>query len=197
MPAVQALSQHATTAWTATHVDRVRTRSDAGQPAFQLKPDNGPVREAPVATRGAGHDRALLDGYRFVQAWLHAAARGNGIIATGSSVLGKLLPALGVASGAAQVWKGWNELDSHDGGPLSIIGSRTGRSGLLNVPAGALAFVSGVGTAIGGAITRRGAGVRRRQARPPARRDPAGSVRPHAPRARLTSRSRCGCARIG
>jgi hypothetical protein len=167
---------------------------DAGLPAFQLKPDNGPVREAPLATRGTGHDRALLDGvtfdrptemvsttltnfvervtgtrdersgralsqtllagYQFVQAGLHAAARGSGVIATGSSVLGKVLPALGVASGAAQVWKGWNELESHDAGPLSILGSRTGRSGLLNVLAGALAFVPGVGTAIGGAVTR-------------------------------------------
>lgn len=161
---------------------------------LKLAPDNGYVRAAPMATKGTGHDRALLDGvtldrptemvsttltnvveritgtrdertgralsqtllagYQFVQAGLHAAARGSGIVATGSSVLGKVLPTLGVASGVAQVWKGWNELESHDGGPLAILGSRTGRSGLLNVLAGALAFVPGVGTAIGGALTR-------------------------------------------
>jgi hypothetical protein len=95
-----------------------------------------------------------LAGYQFAQAGIHHAARGQGLLATGSSVLGKVLPAIGVTAGAMQVWKGWNELQDHSGGPLAILGSRTGRSGLLNVLAGALAFVPGVGTAIGGAVTR-------------------------------------------
>lgn len=116
------------------------------------------VAESITGTRDARVGRALnqvgLAGYQFVQAGLHHAARGQGIIATGSSVLGKVLPTLGIAAGAAQVWRGWNELESHDDGVLSILGSRTGRSGLLNVLAGALAFVPGVGTAIGGAVTR-------------------------------------------
>jgi hypothetical protein len=116
------------------------------------------VVESITGTRDARTGRALsqvgLAGYQFIQAGLHHAARGQGIIATGSSVLGKVLPALGVASGAAQVWRGWNELESHEGGVLSILGSRTGRSGLLNVLAGALAFFPGFGTAIAGAVTR-------------------------------------------
>jgi len=167
---------------------------DAGLPAFERSPNAPAPTAAPPASRGTGHDRALLDGvtldrptemvstaltnlvervtgerdgrsgraltqvllagYQFVQAGLHHAAAGKGIVATGSSVLGKVLPALGVASGAMQVWKGWSELESHDGGPLAILGSRTGRSGVLNVIAGALAFVPGFGTALGGAVTR-------------------------------------------
>ena len=191
--AVQA-TQAAGASWAHAYVDRVRARIDAGLPAFELPPDQGPQRAAPTPTGGVGHERdwtdgvtldrpteivptfltnvvesitgsrdersgralsqVLLAGYQFIQAGLHHAARGQGIVATGSSVLGKLLPSLGVAAGAAQVWKGWNELESHDGGPLSILGSRTGRSGLLNVLAGALAFFPGVGTAVGGAVTR-------------------------------------------
>lgn len=95
-----------------------------------------------------------LAGYQFAQAGLHHAARGQGFIAAGSSVLGKVLPAIGVAAGVAQVIKGWSELEDTSAGPLSILGSRTGRSGVLNVVAGALAFIPGVGTAVGGAITR-------------------------------------------
>lgn len=116
------------------------------------------VVESLTGTRDARTGRALtqvgLAGYQFIQAGLHHAAQGQGIIAAGSSVLGKVLPAIGVASGAAQVWRGWNELQSHEDGLLSILGSRTGRTGLLNVVAGALAFVPGFGTAIGGALTR-------------------------------------------
>lgn len=103
---------------------------------------------------GRAASQVLLAGYQFAQAGIHHAARGQGIIATGSSVLGKLLPSIGVGLGAMQVWKGWNELQDTSGGPLAILGSRTGRSGLLNVVAGALAFVPGVGTAIGAAATR-------------------------------------------
>ncbi|MCW2921134.1 MAG: hypothetical protein JWL76_1008 [Thermoleophilia bacterium] len=175
-------------------MDGVRARVDAGLPAFDRKPDQGPAAPPPPATKGTGYDRALLDGvtldrpteivptaltnvdervtgtrddrdgralmqvglagYQFVQAGLHHVAAGKGIVATGSSVLGKVLPTIGVVSGVAQVWRGWNELENHDGGPFAILGSRTARSGLLNIVAGALAFVPGVGTAIGGAVTR-------------------------------------------
>ncbi len=116
------------------------------------------VVESVTGTRDARVGRALtqvgLAGYQFIQAGLHYAAQGTGLLAAGSSVLGKVLPAIGVASGAAQVWQGWNELESHDGGVLSVIGSRTARSGLLNMAAGVLSFVPGFGTAIGGAVTR-------------------------------------------
>lgn len=119
------------------------------------------VVESMSGRRDERHGRALsqvlLAGYQFAQAGLHHAARGQGVLATGSSMLGKLLPTAGVALGVAQVWRGWNELEDTSGGPLAILGSRTGRSGLLNVVAGALAFVPGVGTAIGGALTRLGA----------------------------------------
>ena len=116
------------------------------------------VVEGLTGTRDERDGRALMQvglaGYQFVQAGLHHVASGQGIVATGSSALGKILPTIGVVSGVAQVWRGWNELEHHDGGPLAILGSRTGRSGLLNIVAGALAFVPGVGTAIGGAVTR-------------------------------------------
>ncbi|MCW2955918.1 MAG: hypothetical protein JWO69_787, partial [Thermoleophilia bacterium] len=46
------------------------------------------------------------------------------------------------------------ELESQDEGLLSIIHSRTGRTGLLQVIAGALLFVPGVGPALAGAATR-------------------------------------------
>ncbi len=188
------MTQSGVSAWASAYVDNVRARVDAGLPAFERKPDQGPATPPPPASRGTGFERAPLDGitldrptdivptvltnlvegltgtrderdgralmqvglagYQFVQAGLHHVAEGKGIVATGSSVLGKVLPTIGVVSGVAQVWRGWNELERHDGGPLSILGSRTGRSGLLNIVAGALAFVPGVGTAIGGAVTR-------------------------------------------
>lgn len=103
---------------------------------------------------GRAISQVLLAGQQLVQAGLRHAADGKGIIATGSSVLGKVLPTIGIVSGAMQVWKGWNELESHDGGPLSIIGSRTARTGLINILAGALLFVPGVGAALSGAATR-------------------------------------------
>lgn len=103
---------------------------------------------------GRALTQVLLAGQQLVQAGLRSAAKGNGVIATGSSFLGKVLPVVGIVSGAMNVWRGWNELESHDGGPLAILGSRTGRTGLLNILAGALLFVPGVGTALAGAATR-------------------------------------------
>lgn len=103
---------------------------------------------------GRSLTQLLLAGYQLVQAGLRSASQGTGVVAAGSSVLSKVLPVVGIASGAMQVWKGWNELESHDGGPLALLGSRSARSGLLNILAGALLFVPGVGTALGGAATR-------------------------------------------
>jgi len=99
----------------------------------------------------------LLAGQQIIQAGLRSMAKGNGAIAAGSSVLGKVLPMLSVASGSAQIWRGWNELQSHEGGPLSLIHSKTARTGMLQVLAGAMLFVPGVGPALGGAISRIGA----------------------------------------
>lgn len=106
---------------------------------------------------GKALTHVLLASERFVQAGLRHASRGNGVVATGSSVLGKVLPTLSIGMGAFQVWKGWNELQSHDDGPLSIIHSKTARSGMFQVAAGALLFIPGVGPAIGGALMRLGA----------------------------------------
>ncbi|MCW2962017.1 MAG: hypothetical protein JWM90_2404 [Thermoleophilia bacterium] len=163
--------------------------------AVERLPDPAlPERAAPVATKGVGHDRALLDGLtldrpleivpnfltnlveritgerdersgkamtqvllagqQLLQAGLRHVASGKGIIAAGSNVLGKVLPVLSIASGVAQVWQGWNELDSHEDGLFSIIHSRTGRTGVLQVIAGALLFIPGVGPALAGAATR-------------------------------------------
>ncbi|MBC7461509.1 MAG: hypothetical protein H7287_09115 [Thermoleophilia bacterium] len=95
-----------------------------------------------------------LAGQQLIQAGLRSAARGSGVIAAGSSVLGKVLPLVGIASGVGQVWEGWNELTSHEEGLLSIVHSRTARTGLLQVAASAFLFVPGVGTAISGAVLR-------------------------------------------
>jgi hypothetical protein len=94
---------------------------------------------------------------QFIQAGLRLAARGEGVIAAGSSLLGKILPLAGVAAGVAQVWKGWNELDSHADGLLSVIHSRTARTGLLDIAASAMLFIPGIGSAIGGAVLHLGA----------------------------------------
>ena len=103
---------------------------------------------------GRSISQVLLAGQQLAQAGLRSAAQGSGIIATGSSVLGKVLPTVSIVSGAMQVWKGWNELESHEGGPLALLGSRTARTGILNVLAGAMLFVPGVGSALSGAATR-------------------------------------------
>jgi hypothetical protein len=100
---------------------------------------------------GRAISQVLLAGLNVVQAGLRSAAQGTGAVAVGSSVLGKVLPVIGIGSGVMQVWKGWNELQSHDGGPLSLIGSRTARTGMLQVLAGALMFIPGVGPLLGSA----------------------------------------------
>jgi hypothetical protein len=103
---------------------------------------------------GRSFSQLLLAGQQIIQAGLRHVAAGHGVVATGSSILGKVLPTLGIASGVMQVWKGWNELQDHSGGPLELIHSRTARTGLLDIVAGALLFVPGVGSALGGAVTR-------------------------------------------
>lgn len=103
---------------------------------------------------GRSLGQMLLAGQQLIQAGLRSASRGDGAVAAGSSVLGKVLPLVGIGTGVAQVWKGWNELESREGGPLALIGSRTARTGVLNVLAGALLFVPGVGPALAGAATR-------------------------------------------
>jgi hypothetical protein len=112
-------------------------------------------------TTGVRDDRSgralaqvLLATQQLAEAALNGIAKGgSGILATSSSVLGKILPLASIAGGAMNVWKGWTELDSHAEGPLSIIHSRIGRTGLLQVLAGALLFVPGVGPALAGAAT--------------------------------------------
>jgi hypothetical protein len=106
---------------------------------------------------GPAVSQLLLGGQQFVVAGLRALAKGRGVVAEGSSLLSKVLPTLGIASGAWEVWKGWNELQSHSQGPLSIIHSREGRTGLMDIAASSLMFVPGVGTALGAAILRLGA----------------------------------------
>lgn len=106
---------------------------------------------------GRALGQVALAGQQLVQAGLHSAAAGKGVIAAGSSVLGKVLPTIGVGAGLLQVWKGWNELQSHDEGIFSLIHSRTARTGILQTIASALLFVPGFGTAIGGAALRIGA----------------------------------------
>lgn len=103
---------------------------------------------------GPALTQLLLAGQQFVQVGLRYAAQGNGIIATGSSLLGKVLPMVGIASGAWQIYKGWNELDNHDEGVMSLIHSKTARTGMMQVLAGGLLFVPGVGPALAGAVTR-------------------------------------------
>ncbi len=103
---------------------------------------------------GRSLSQLLLAGERLVQAGLRHAAQGQGLLAKGSSVLGKVLPVFSMATGAMQVWKGWNELQSHDDGLLSIIHSKNGRTGLMQVAAGALLLVPGVGGALAGSVTR-------------------------------------------
>jgi hypothetical protein len=102
---------------------------------------------------GNGLQQVTLAGLQFVQAALKHGAAGKGIVATGSSLLGKVLPVAGIASGLAQVWQGWHELDNPSS-PLDILGSRTGRTGLISVAASGLLFVPGVGTALSGAVLR-------------------------------------------
>lgn len=103
---------------------------------------------------GRAASQLLLASERLVEAGLRSMAQGTGVLAKGSSVLGKVLPIVSISLGAAQVWKGWNELSSHQEGALSIIHSKTGRTGLMQVLAGALLFVPGVGGALSGSFAR-------------------------------------------
>jgi hypothetical protein len=116
-------------------------------------------RETGVRDERSGRaiGQVLLAGQQLVQAGLRSAAAGNGVVATGSSALGKVLPTIGIGAGMMQVWKGWNELQSHEDGVFSLIHSRTARTGMLQTLASALLFVPGVGSAIGGAVLRLGA----------------------------------------
>lgn len=107
---------------------------------------------------GNGLQQVALAGTQLVQAGLRHAAAGKGIVAAGSSVLGKILPFAGIASGIAQVWQGWQELDNPTS-VLDILGSRTGRTGLLSIAASGLLFVPGVGPALSGAVLRIVAGA--------------------------------------
>jgi hypothetical protein len=103
---------------------------------------------------GKALTNVLLAGERLITAGLRSAGNGTGAVAAGSSLLSKALPLFSIATGAVQIWKGWNELQSHDDGVVSIIHSKTGRTGLLQVLAGVLLFVPGVGPVLGGALTR-------------------------------------------
>lgn len=103
---------------------------------------------------GPALTQLLLAGQQFVQVGLRYAAQGSGVIATGSSLLGKVLPMVGIASGAWQIYKGWNELDNHDEGVMSLIHSKSARTGIMQVLAGGLLFIPGVGPALAGAATR-------------------------------------------
>lgn len=103
---------------------------------------------------GRAGSQILLAGAGLLNAGLQSLSHGSGVIATGSSVVTKVLPTLSIGLGAMQVWKGWQELDSHDQGVLSLIHSRTARSGMLQVVAGALNFIPGVGSLVGSSVLR-------------------------------------------
>lgn len=103
---------------------------------------------------GKAVTQLLLAGQQLLQAGLRSVASGTGAVAAGSSVLGKVLPVVGVASGVVQIRKGWTELGERANDPTDLIHSRTARTGVLQVLAGALLFVPGVGTALSGAATR-------------------------------------------
>lgn len=103
---------------------------------------------------GLATANVIMAGERLLTAHLKRVGQGSGVIATGSSVLGKILPLVSIGAGAMQVWQGWNELQSHDEGVLSVIHSKKARSGLLQIASGALLFVPGIGAILGGAATR-------------------------------------------
>lgn len=103
---------------------------------------------------GRSITQLLLAGQQLVQAGLRSMSQGTGAVATGSSVLGKVLPVVGMATGVAQIWKGWNELGANADGPLGILHSRSARTGVLQVLSGALLFVPGVGPALAGSTLR-------------------------------------------
>jgi hypothetical protein len=113
-----------------------------------------------AAERGLGYrderighaaSQLLLAGVQVVQAGARYMARGNGVVATGSSVLGKVLPTLSMGAGAYQVYQGWKEIEAKGGNVTDLIHSREARTGMLQTAAGALLFIPGIGTAVGGA----------------------------------------------
>lgn len=93
----------------------------------------------------------LQAGERIINSGLRHVAQGEGVIATGSGLLSKVIPIINFAMGSFQVWKGWNELKDHTGGPMALLHSKTARGGLLGLAAGATLFIPGVGGAIAGA----------------------------------------------
>jgi hypothetical protein len=103
---------------------------------------------------GRALTQVLLAGERFARAGLRSAAQGKGLIATGSSALGTLLPFVSIGVGVSQVVRGWSELSPHQRDVAGIIQSKVMRTGMLQVLAGALLFVPGVGGALSGAGAR-------------------------------------------
>lgn len=99
---------------------------------------------------GKALTEVALAGERLVTGSLRGIGNGTGAIAAGSGILGRALPTLGIGLSALDVWKGWHELKSHEGGPLSLLGSKTARSGLLGMFASASLFVPGAGPMISG-----------------------------------------------
>ena len=106
---------------------------------------------------GLAGSHLLIAGERFVLAGLRHASEGEGLIAKGSSFLGKVLPMFNIGFGGFEMVKGWNELQSHDDGILGLIHSKEARSGLLQVLAGASMLVPGVGGAVAAGILMVGA----------------------------------------
>jgi hypothetical protein len=99
---------------------------------------------------GKALTEVVLAGERLVTGGLRGIGNGSGAIAASSGILGRALPALGMGLSALDIWKGWHELKSHEGGPLSLLGSKTARSGLLGMVASATLFVPGVGPMVAG-----------------------------------------------
>jgi len=99
---------------------------------------------------GRAATQALLTGERLISAGLREAAKRDGVVGTSTSALRTILPVAGIGLGASQLWKGWNELE-HKDSPLDLVHNRTARSGALQIAAGTLWFVPGVGGALAGA----------------------------------------------
>ena len=110
-------------------------------------------RDERIGRAGAS---VLLAGERLLRAGMRALGHGTGAVAAGSNLLRTVLPIAGMGYGAVQVWEGWKELQSHEDGPLSIIHSKRGRTGLMSMAASAMWFVPGVGGALAGAALRLG-----------------------------------------
>jgi hypothetical protein len=100
---------------------------------------------------GAAATHGLLAGERLVVSLLRYVAEGRGVVAAGSSVLGKVLPLLNIGNGALDVWTGWKELADRSDGPLSLLHSKTAREGLLGIAAGVSLLIPGWGAMLVGA----------------------------------------------